>query len=307
MSLTAATWNVENFALPAGGTSAAVSKKLTRIAETLAALDADVIALQEILDEHAAGQIASALNRLPATSTYAAVNGEPDRRHNRVAVLSRLPIVATETESLNAWQLPAGQSVMRLERTNGEIVVVPEPTLPRPPLRVRVRLTDGTSIDVINVHLKSKLIAFPGGGFSTHDEALRALATELTLQRRIAEATTVRARVNHLLAEGRRVVVLGDFNAEPDAVTTHILCGSREHSDAHRLIHLTDQLPVHLRWSRKGSDGQREMLDQILVSPGVMQAREDPREQPTLKVLHDAAMDGTSDHVPVYATFPALR
>ncbi len=39
----------------------------------------------------------------------------------------------------------------------------------RPVLRVRVQ-TDGTTLDVISCHLKSKLLTFPGGRFSPEDE-----------------------------------------------------------------------------------------------------------------------------------------
>jgi len=306
MPLTVATWNVENFALPEGGTSVAFGRKLTRIAATLAALDADVIALQEILDDQVAGRIASALNQLAGTNAYTAVNGLPDRRHNRVAFVARLPVIATETEHLHEWQLPDGAPVMRLERTGGAIVTVPEPTLPRPPIRVRVSLADGTSVDVINVHLKSKLVEYPGGGFSTDDESLRTTATGLTLKRRMAEAITVRARVDRLLAQGHRVVVLGDFNAAPDAATTQRLCGSHGHSDAQRLLNLTDRIPAAARWSRR-NNGQRDMLDQILVSDGLFHHHTDPVEPPTVAVLNDDLPSDVSDHAPVYATFHAMN
>lgn len=310
MPLTIATWNVQNFAEPSGGTSGVFAHKLKCIATVLAAADADVIALQEILDDKVAARIATALNGLAVAGTYTAVNGVPDSRHNRVAFVSRLPIVAAQTEALTDWHSPPDGSVMRLDRVAGKIVTVPEPKLPRPPLRVRVILADGTTVDVINVHLKSKQLRFPGGGFSTDDASLRATAALLALKRRTAEAMCIRARVDRLLAEGQRVVVLGDFNDGPDAATTQMLCGP-ERDDAQRLFNLTDLIPEGARWSRR-RDGHHEMLDQILASQGLMpHARgsvqpTDPAQLPAVHVRNEDIPSAASDHALVYARFPGV-
>lgn len=312
MPLTVATWNVQNLAEPNGVNAAAFRQKLRFIAKTLSAVDADVIALQEIMDGEVAARIATALNDLTSTGAYSAVNGLPDSRLNRVAFLSRVPLVVAETESLNAWRLTPGESVMRLERVQGEIVTVPEPTLPRPPLRVRVRLADDTTVDVINVHLKSKLLTYPGGGFSTQDESLRALATSLALKRRTAEALSVRARVTELLAECQRVVVLGDFNDGPNATTTQLLCG--EGAETQRLHNLTELIPAEVRWSRQ-SDTTRDMVDQILASDGLIPRQQDNGAATAVAVLNDDVPSilggrarsnprGAPDHALVYATFP---
>ncbi|OLT03143.1 hypothetical protein BJF90_26935 [Pseudonocardia sp. CNS-004] len=77
-------------------------------------------------------------------------------------------------------------------------------------------------------HLKSKLLTFPGGRFSTTDEAMRARFGAFALYRRAAEAVTVRAVATELLAgdgQNRAVIVLGDLNDEPEAATTQILHG----------------------------------------------------------------------------------
>jgi endonuclease/exonuclease/phosphatase family metal-dependent hydrolase len=297
MSLTIATWNVQNFAVPVAASMALFGHKLDAIVAALVAIDADLIALQELLDEQVAARIATALNRALGAEAYSAVNGQPDRRHNRVGFISRLPIVTAETESLTAWQLPPGSSVLRLDRMAGKIVTVPEATLPRPPLRLRVRLVDGTTVDVINAHLKSRTLRYPGGGLSTHDAALRAQAAQLALERRTAEAMCVRARVDALRAVGRRVIVLGDLNDGPDAATTQILYGL-DRDAGQRLVNITTLIPADQRWSRK-QDGQGQMLDQILVSQGLT-----PRH---VQVQHDHVLRAVSDHALVYATLTALE
>ena len=81
----------------------------------------------------------------------------------------------------------------------------------------------GTAVDLVTCHLKSKLLTFPGGAFSTRDEALRARYGAYALYRRAAEAVTVRDTATQLLAgqgQQRAVVVLGDLNDGPDAATT---------------------------------------------------------------------------------------
>ena len=95
--------------------------------------------------------------------------------------------------------------------------------MPRGALRVR---TGG--LDLVICHLKSKLLTFPGGRFSPRDEGERARYAAYALQRRGAEAATVRAAADRLLdgaGSERPVVVLGDLNDEPQAATTQILLG----------------------------------------------------------------------------------
>ena len=61
--------------------------------------------------------------------------------------------------------------------------------------------------------------------FSTSNETLRAQTAYFGLERRSAEATTLREQATALLAAGRAVVGLGDVNDVPKAATTEILYG----------------------------------------------------------------------------------
>ena len=185
---------------------------------------------------------------------------------------------------------------------------------------------------MINVHLKSKLLTF-GEHFSTSDETLRAQVGYFALQRRAAEAISLREHVTRLLSSGRNVVVLGDLNDVHEAATTQLLyCppGSqlrdpedatrstgafqrRDNGDARRLFNVTNLIPKKSRWSRK-HNGQEELLDHILASEQLM-----PRDQhglrqvPTVSILNentptlmgdDPTDEGViPDHAPVTATF----
>ena len=94
-------------------------------------------------------------------------------------------------------------------------------------LQARVTV-DGTPVDLVTAHLKSKLLHFAGNRFTPRDEGERARYAGYALALRTAEAITVRDHATRMLdatASGRAVIVLGDLNDEPLAATTQILLG----------------------------------------------------------------------------------
>jgi endonuclease/exonuclease/phosphatase family metal-dependent hydrolase len=150
--LRVATWNVENLfdEAPPGElrTAAQVSRKLDLLGAALRAIDADVVALQEVeneglLERLAAGPLAGAGYR------RCLVDG-PDQRE--VAVLARAPLTSCAAR--------------------------PEPLFTRPPLEVHLDVA-GRRVVVLVVHLKSKV------GVDTHlvregqARRVRAIADEL--------------------------------------------------------------------------------------------------------------------------------
>lgn len=124
----------------------------------------------------------------------------------------------TQHAHIDQWRLPNNTQVRGFNQ-NGQIVV--EANLPRPALQITIQ-HQGNAIDIITTHLKSKLLTFRGH-FSTKDESLRAQTTYFALERRAAEATTIREHVTDLLIANRSVVVLGDFNDGAESATTQIL------------------------------------------------------------------------------------
>jgi predicted extracellular nuclease len=134
-------------------------------------------------------------------------------------------------------------------------------------------------VHVITCHLKSKLLTFPGGFFSTTDEDLRARVAAVALMRRTAEAAQVRLAVNQLLANHPNdgVIVLGDFNDGPESATSQLLLGPPgseigtmgfdrpDRGDATRLFNTEALIDEDRRYSRVHR-GVGELLDQILAS-----------------------------------------
>src|SRR4030095_16806875 len=186
MAFTVTTWNVENFSSNADGFQA----KLAHLTSALQSINPDVVALQEVLDLPALDALASALH-------YHALAAAPDGRGIRVAFLLRggPPLGFQE---ITAWRLPAGVIVQEL---NNEGAIAELQAFSRPALRVTIA-RDGSQYDIVNAHLKSKLLTFPGGHFSTSDESLRAHAAYCALTRGAAETVPLRAHANDLLEPG---------------------------------------------------------------------------------------------------------
>jgi hypothetical protein len=178
--------------------------------------------------------------------------------------------------------------------------------------------TEGTAVDVISCHLKSKLLSFPGGRFNPKDEGERAQFAVYALNRRAAEAAAVRAYATRLLAgdgQHRAVVVAGDLNDEPEAATTQLLhgppgseigTGAFDHPDSgdgQRLWNLAPLIPEDQRFSRVYR-GRGELIDHLLVSHVLVKAVRTVTtgeiELPSITDQPGEREDGAgSDHRPV--------
>lgn len=170
-------------------------------------MDPDVLAVQEVLNPLAMTDL---VGRLPGT--WRTALADPDGRGIRVGFLSRAALTCLE----QITDFPLGLGPVQGD-DNGRFLT----GLGRPGLRARIR-RDGWTIEVISVHLKSKLLSFPGGRFGPRDEDERTRYGVYALHRRAAEAAGIRSYVTRLLTlhPGAAVVVAGDLNDEPDAATT---------------------------------------------------------------------------------------
>lgn len=263
------TWNLENLFRPGedGGPSGQdeYDAKLDGLAATISGLAPDVLAVQEVGDPAALDDLVDRLD-----GTWRTALAEPDARGIRVGFISRRGLTKVEQIA----DFPGEFGGVQVDDTGERIEA-----MGRPGLRVRVR-AGGRSIDVISVHLKSKLLTFPGGRFSPRDEGERARYAVYALHRRAAEASAVRMGVDALLegdGTNRAVVVAGDLNDEPQAATTQILLGpggsefgtpgydQADKGDVHRLWNVAPLIPEEERYSRVYR-GRRELIDHLMVS-----------------------------------------
>jgi len=301
VTLTIATWNLENLFLPGTESGppdqATYDKKLASLVAMIAQIAPDVLAVQEVGDEQAFEDLLSALGG----EWQARLSPDADDRGIRVGFLSTLPF--DDLERIRAF--PAGTDPVRLE-DDGTTTT----QMGRGALRVRV-----AGADLITTHFKSKLLRF-AGRFQPHDEDERARYAGYALALRAAEAITLRHRATGLLGAGATVVVLGDLNDEPQAATTQILLGppgsefktdgfdTPDKGDAQRLWNLAPMLPEGRAFSRI-FNGRPELIDHILVSHALAHSLESAdtgtTDLPSISGPRPAS-DG-SDHAPVFARF----
>jgi len=316
MSLKITTWNVQNFERKDPN----YSKKLDTLTAVLQNIKPDIAALQEILDPYALMDLANKVGLVPYT-------GSPDGRQNRVAFLVASHLQQLQHTQISNWKLPGGFQVKSVDK-DLNIAVVGE--MPRPAFEISF-LYQGKKLHILTAHLKSKLLTY-GDHFSTTDETLRAFTAFFALERRSAEATTLREHVSEYLHAGDNVILLGDLNDGPEAATTQILYGPpssqprgpedaadkdcafqrADKLDDLRLFNVTKLIPIDSRWTRK-YNGEGELLDHILVSAGLMPVQNGLRQVPQISVLnadipnmvglHPREMKEFPDHAPVTAEF----
>jgi endonuclease/exonuclease/phosphatase family metal-dependent hydrolase len=174
----------------------------------------------------------------------------------------------------------------------------------------------------VTCHLKSKLLSFPGGRFQPQHEGERARFAAYALDRRAAEAVTVRAYADRLLdghGDERAVIVLGDLNDEPLAATTQILLGPPgseigtpgfdrpDQGDPWRLWNLAQQIPEERRFTRVFR-GRPELIDHILVTHALVTALPavdtgDVQPRSITEIASARRDEPASDHAPVIARF----
>jgi len=264
------TWNLENLYRPGGPfgpkDKAAYETKLAALAAVITELDPVLLGVQEVGEPEALQDLAGMLSG----EWHIALSTHPDGRGIRVGFLSRTaPQVIADTNTFPAKLRPVQSD------DSGAV----EPTAGRGFLAVEVTTDTGT-LTVAVAHLKSKLLTYPGNRFFPHDEGERARYGAYALYRRAAEAASLRALADELLAgEGktRDVAVLGDMNDEVQAATTQILLGppgseigtsgydKPDKGDAVRLWDVAPLIPADQRYSRINS-GRRELIDHILAS-----------------------------------------
>jgi endonuclease/exonuclease/phosphatase family metal-dependent hydrolase len=306
-SFTATTWNVENLFRPGTNDSApsqeVYDRKIANLAEVIELIGPDVIAFQELGGDEPLQDVQNALG---GAYPHRAISTHPDKRGIRVGFLSRHDLTHT-TEIVN---LPDG-SIKGLPDTDEKGKIT---HLGRGALLVTVQ-AGGGPIRLLTTHLKSKLVTYPGGRFSPHDENERARGTGLALVRRGAEAVALRVEANKLQTGNETPqILLGDLNDEPEAVTTQILLGPLD-GDPHRpdkgddvrLYNLADHIPEAHRFSRIYR-GTHELIDHILVSHELLfkAVQVDTFTRNTESITEHPASRKEADfpdHAPVFARF----
>ncbi|MBS7807876.1 endonuclease/exonuclease/phosphatase family protein [Variovorax sp. PCZ-1] len=281
-TLTVATANVLNLANPGRmfyenqDTYSAneFERKIEWLGGRIAALNADVLAVQEVWDE-AAIKAAVARSGL-RYSTVAVPGAENNEKSNGAQNTPRVGIVTRlEVEKLQSFvdfppalriQIPGLGEHAKFER---------------PPLLATLRMKHGQVLHMLTAHMKSKRPKFlqDANGDPTEDREdpkILALATLRSLMMRGAEAAAMRHIVADVLQRTHApLIVMGDFNDGPHSVTTQMIAATGEvvYDRGARDTALWNAYEVQGEMALKRDvayshvhQGSPEVLDQIFVS-----------------------------------------
>ncbi len=283
----------------------------------LAALDADVLCLQEVNAQRQPGEAQRSLIALRKLMEGSACAGfhlvhstrpggaGPGDVHN-LAILSRWPIVAHgqihhDLVPAALWQPLHG----------GEAVALP---FDRPLLHARIDPPGERPLQLINLHLRAPRAAFlPGGREEGRWRSLShwAEAYYLAGWKRQGQALEARLFVESLFdAEpDARIAVCGDLNAEGHEAPTRILQALPEDMEtaafaARALTPLERRVPESARYTVL-HDGRPLLLDHILASQALAAACREVRI-PNMDLADEANVSGPvkgSLHAPMLAIF----
>ncbi|MEJ2040280.1 MAG: endonuclease/exonuclease/phosphatase family protein [Desulfosarcinaceae bacterium] len=316
-AFTVMTWNVQNLFLPSEETGAegqaAFEQKLDSLAAVVDRARPDILALQEVGPNGALDRLQAALK----TPMPHAIEGQPDERGIRVAVLSTRPFASSRhlrpfPELIRPVQARDPAFDDPATACNESLTAL----MGRGSLEVGL-VFNQTPVIVITAHFKSKLISYArkagvvgGSRFQPNDEGERYRYAAYALYLRTCEALTVRQRLNEILADpddpanieagtGRTtaVVFCGDLNDEVEAGTTQIIKGpqgseigtggfkKQDKGDGFRmwnLAHLLDPVDGQPPYTRM-YHGRGELIDHIFASHRLV----NPDNEPFVRTLMD--------------------
>lgn len=322
MAFRLATWNIEwanalfddaghllNDAAPSARYKISRAQQIAGITQVLTALDADAIMVIEGPDTGTKRSTVTALETLAKHARLRAgkaVIGFPSGTEQEIGFLF-------DPDRITARHVPG--NTPDFPRFDGRIITADGPvTHSKPPLELQIDVA-GRCLNLIGVHAKSKA---PHGANDAAD-AIRIARNNRHKQ--LAQCRWIRGRVDGLLAAGRDVIVLGDFNDGPGLdvyeaefgqsgveVVLGAAADTRQNlTDPHARMALSRRLgivPTSARfWLAPEQRYFEALLDFIMVSNGLASTAPrwriwHPFNDPGSEPLRDALLQA-SDHFPV--------
>jgi endonuclease/exonuclease/phosphatase family metal-dependent hydrolase len=323
-TLRIATFNLENFDDP-GAASPTLAERVAVMQPQLERVNADILCLQEVHSQGPAGnRTLAALDQLVAGTTYdqfhratTETTGGQLYDERNLVILSRFPIAAGDIHIIrdSDGPRPSYQLATAIPPDAAANALQWE----RPILHVRIPLPGGLTVEVMNVHLKSKLAtSIPGqklNAYTWNSVAAWAEGSFISAMKRVGQAVQMRMLVDQIFdAQGDTalIAVCGDFNADNDDVPVRCIAGRVEDTGnpAHALrvmVACENNVPESSRYSLLHL-GKGDMLDHVLVSRGLL------RYFDHTEIHNEALPDESgafrtdqkfpeSDHAPVVAEF----
>ena len=275
-----ATYNLQNYLdAPSGTRPAKPDAAKLKIRESIRAVNADVIALQEMGSTNALIELQASLRTEGCDySCWELIHAWDTNIH--VAVLSRFPIIARRPHTNDSFLLFGKR--FHVKRGFAEI---------------DIRVNDHYTFTLLTAHLKSKLTAWDADEQELRDE----------------EATALREHIDAILSvrPNANLIVTGDLNDTQDSKPVRKVIGRKNAlMDTRPAEQNGDTEPNNnprypaprVTWTHYyGKEDSFRRIDYILMSHGI--AREwRPNETFVLKLSNWGV---GSDHRPIVATFTA--
>jgi endonuclease/exonuclease/phosphatase family metal-dependent hydrolase len=319
-----ATFNLENFDDTAPDDRPTLAERIMLMRPQIRRLAADIVCFQEVNGQErdnqprrllALQQLLDDTNLTAATlvSTETSEGQVYDERNLVVAAAPGFAVLGHDQIKNDLVDPPLYKRLTASPADTDAIAVEVE----RPILHVRVDVA-GAALHVINVHLKSKIATtIPGqkiDNFTWRSADSWAEGSFLSSLKRMSQALEVRRLVDQILDAdpGARIVVAGDFNAEPDEVAVLAIRGDVEDTGngdlAPRvLVPIENTIAAPARYTLF-HHGRGQMLDHMLVTRNLLAGYHGSEIHNEL--LHDESVGFAtdrkfpeSDHAPVVATF----
>ena len=318
-----ATFNVENLDDKPGDLPS-LDTRIAVLRPQLLRLQADILCLQEIHGQETPGQPRQllALRKLLEGTPYSnyqvvstmTADGQQVYDVRNLVVLSRFEIIGAEQYKHQFVPRPA----YRLVTASPAETEADEISWERPILHARIRLADGVTLHIINIHLKSKLPTDIRGqkidNYTWRSISGWAEGFFVSSLKRVGQALEVRRLIDSLFDEdpAALIAVCGDFNADLDDVPLEAIRGDVENTGNPALglrimVPCERTIPEPARFSLL-HQGRGTMLDHLLISRSLLALYRNSEIHN--EVLHDesaAFADDRkfpeSDHAPVIAEF----
>ncbi|MBV1931515.1 MAG: endonuclease/exonuclease/phosphatase family protein [Porticoccaceae bacterium] len=324
-----ATFNIENLDDKPDDNNPQFARRIPVLRTALKRLQADVLCLQEVHGQELPAHTSSSPKRELLALDQLIVGTRYEHYHRVFTVTSdNVPYDKRNLVILSAFPISNFSQVRndhidpllyrKVTASPGE-TTAKELNWERPILHAEIALPDAT-LHVINLHLKSRLASNVSGqkaGFSWKSAAGWAEGYFLSSIKRVGQALETRILVDKIFDAdpAARIVVCGDFNAEPGEVPVEAISGRVENTNnanlrARVLLPCSNNIPESVRFSHY-HHGQGNLLDHMMISQGLLEYFDGA--EIFNENLHDESLPFSfdskfpeSDHGPFVASFSGL-
>lgn len=322
-----ATFNIENLDIQSSDYSPTLDERIPTLRGTLTRLNADILCLQEVhgqeLAEHTANnpkRELSALRTLIKGTQYAnyyivhTVTSDDQAYDKRnLVILSRWPISLSEQFKHNHLDKLEYRKATALPVESAKDI-----SWERPILYAQVQVPDIGLVHVVNLHLKSRIASTVKGqksnNYTWKSAAGWAEGYFLSSIKRVGQALETRILVDDIFSQEleAKIIVCGDFNAEPGEVPVEAICGRVENTGnpdlrSSVLLPCSSAIAESIKFSHL-HHGKGNLLDHMLISQSMYHLF--VKADIFNENLHDESLPFASDikypesdHAPFLATF----